>query len=123
MTEAEWLAATDPKLMLEFLQDKASDRKLRLFGCACCRAVWDDRWPHRSRRVIEVAERFADGLACDKELNRSRSLACQSAQNAVRYGSRRRYGHPGWRLERRLFLAANTAHPDGAEFINLFQVF
>ncbi len=30
MTEAEWLAATDPMPMLEFLRGKASDRKMRL---------------------------------------------------------------------------------------------
>jgi len=37
MTEAEWLASTNPQDMLEFLGSKASDRKLRLFTCFFCR--------------------------------------------------------------------------------------
>ena len=62
MTEAEWLACTDPLPMLEFLRGQASARKLRLFAAACCRRVWhlvpDPRW----RDAVEAAERYADGL-------------------------------------------------------------
>lgn len=39
MTEAEWLAATDPRTMLAFLQGKASERKLRLLACALIRSA------------------------------------------------------------------------------------
>jgi hypothetical protein len=36
MTEAEWLACRDPDAMLEFLKDKASDRKLRFASGQFC---------------------------------------------------------------------------------------
>jgi hypothetical protein len=36
VTEPEWLGCTDPQTMLDFLREKASDRKLRLFACAFC---------------------------------------------------------------------------------------
>ena len=70
MTEAEWLTCTDPTPMLEFLRGKASDRKLRLFACACCRRIlhlFTDK--NISRKTIEFAERFADGEATKNDLH------------------------------------------------------
>jgi hypothetical protein len=66
MTEADWLACTDPDAMLAFLRGQASDRKLRLFGVACCRRIWD--WfEGRGRGSVEAIERYADGQAGDSE--------------------------------------------------------
>lgn len=67
MTEQEWLKATDPRPMLEFLRDKSSDRKLRLFACAYCRVVRGYRHMLPGTAVA-VAERYADGLASDEDL-------------------------------------------------------
>ena len=69
MIESEWLACRDPSLMLEFLRGNASDRKLRLFACACARRVLP-RTKDRAtnRRTIEFAERYADGLASRNDL-------------------------------------------------------
>jgi hypothetical protein len=61
MTESEWLNATDPTPMLEFLRDKGSERKLRLLACACCRHM-DRRGNVTGLAVVELAEQVADGL-------------------------------------------------------------
>ncbi len=63
MTEEEWLACDDPAMMLAHVEGSAGDRKLRLFACACCRRLWHLFAEEEGRRAVEVAERFADGLA------------------------------------------------------------
>jgi hypothetical protein len=75
MTEAEWLACTDPQQMLKNLPGEASERKLRLFACACCRRVWHKLKDERSRQAMIVAERYADGLATEAELDEARAAA------------------------------------------------
>jgi hypothetical protein len=60
MTEAEWLACDDPVAMWKFAREKVSDRKGRLFACACCRQVWELMTDARSRAAVEFVERHAD---------------------------------------------------------------
>jgi hypothetical protein len=67
MTEAEWLASTDPTRMLVFLKDTPGERKLRLFACACCRRIWDLIDEEDCRIAVEMTERFVDGLATRQE--------------------------------------------------------
>jgi hypothetical protein len=60
MTDAQWLSCTDPSPMLEHLGRGASDRKLRLFACACCRRIWHLLADERTRKLIELIELEAD---------------------------------------------------------------
>lgn len=133
MTEAEWMASSDPVAMLEWLRSvyRVGDaRKLRLFACGVCRQVWDQltddalcpncdgqgmlygassgtygkttsgllvptskaltrKCPdctfgriNRSRRAVELAERYADGQATEDELG----SAWQEASDAWEMG-------------------------------------
>jgi hypothetical protein len=71
MTEAEWEGCTDPMLMRDFLRGRDSERKVRLFACACARdllAFNPDACPHEHRggkgaleSAILRAEDAADG--------------------------------------------------------------
>lgn len=72
MNESEWLACADPDSLLEFLQEKATERQLRLFACACCRRIWRVMPSECSRRAVEVSEGFADGKAGREELSAAR---------------------------------------------------
>lgn len=68
MTEAEWQACVDPEQMLKAWGVMESDRKQRLFACACARRVpWVIRDPW-SPGTLEAAEMFADGLIGLREL-------------------------------------------------------
>jgi hypothetical protein len=68
MTEADWLACNDTHEMLRFLGWQVSNRKLRLCSCACIRLLWPQMQDQRSRRAVEVAEHFADGLVSPQDL-------------------------------------------------------
>lgn len=74
MTESEWLASDDPRAMLRWLTDgqiwhsathaspppRPSDRKLRLFACACAWQPWQHPLKAGERGVVLAAERMAD---------------------------------------------------------------
>jgi hypothetical protein len=62
--------------MLDCLRGKISDRKLRLFACAYCRHILQDD------KAVQVAERFADGLATNAERKHSRNEAVKAARSS-----------------------------------------
>jgi hypothetical protein len=69
------LTSTDPEELLRTCCAQWSERKLRLYACACCRrlpSVTDDP---RNLVAIEAAERYADGLTPKRELKKARKTA------------------------------------------------
>ena len=68
MTENDWNACNDPQKMLEFLSTHGSDRKLRLFACACARRHWELLPDDSCRCAVEISEQFADGQASKDDL-------------------------------------------------------
>jgi hypothetical protein len=79
MSEAVWLRSDNPKEMLGLLTE-ASDRKFRLFSCASCRRIWRFLTDERSRDAVEVAERYADGVANEEEREQAQSAAAHVRQ-------------------------------------------
>lgn len=61
MTEEQWLACSDPLAMLQYRRGHGSDRKFRLFACACCRRIWDLFPDPANRHLVAVVEDYPDG--------------------------------------------------------------
>jgi hypothetical protein len=92
VTEQEWLAHDDPAPMLQFVAGRTSERKLRLFLCACCARVLDGAWRlgdgsdagrvvcwRSLEGAVRTVERFADGLCGADAL----AAARRAAEDAV----------------------------------------
>lgn len=84
MTEAEWLACTDPALLMEMIRTSLgnkvlTDRKIRLLACGGARLFWHDLSDERSRVAVEAAEKYADGLLRLPQVSRRRKAAEEAA--------------------------------------------
>jgi hypothetical protein len=75
MTEQEWLEGTDPEVMLDFMFEKTSRRKIELYTSGCYRSVWHLLTDERFRNKMDVRDRYFDGSATRDELD----LAIQAA--------------------------------------------
>jgi hypothetical protein len=91
VTEAEWLACTDPEKMLEYLRGKASERKLRLWAVACCRRNWHLLGDKRSRESVEISERYAEGQVREVELSRAWAAASAAVDQS-------KFAEAAWRV-------------------------
>lgn len=71
-TEHDWLSETNAELLLRLLEKRGiqDQRKQRLMACAIARRRWQ-AMDSPARWGVETAERFADGLASEKELRQA----------------------------------------------------
>jgi hypothetical protein len=119
MTEAEWLACADPDEMTTVFIDigSLSDRKLRLFGCACVRRLWHWLDDERSRNAVVVAERFTEGQAGTKEVDAAADLARERTDDLVVYRDGEHWldGSPGQASQ----AASGAANPDALNVARL----
>jgi hypothetical protein len=78
MTEQDWFSCTAPQQMLKFLQEvgKGSDRKFRLFACACCRRIWDRLPDPCNRDLVAAVEDHPNGSFDDPVLH---TIICVSS--------------------------------------------
>src|SRR5262245_23943785 len=115
MNEMAWLSCADPDVMLAFLRGQLSERKLRLFACACLRRIWSLLPDDRCRRAVEVIERCADGLAGRADLQVA--LADAEAVEAASTGPARAAARAvvaAWSTAEHARSAAAQASPDPA---------
>jgi hypothetical protein len=92
MNEEQWLACDDPFHILEFLGGKVTERKGRLFACACLRRARRLLTP-RYLKAVEASENYADSQIETAELTRQEH---EIFQLAARYF--RRYRALPWTL-------------------------
>jgi hypothetical protein len=105
MNEQDWLACTDPIVMLNHLLGKTSLRKLAMFGCACARHGPQHRLSAEWQVALALAERFADGLASAKELQAAGIPRDEGGQS-----NGRRTGHQVWRSMVSVLLDGSIPH-------------
>jgi hypothetical protein len=106
VTEAEYLACTDLELLLRQLEQTCSERKTRLFCCACCRLFPDFIAGVVGELAAVLGEKVADGGG--SEVERKRVVA------AFRTEHRSRDGRASWHYVGHIAVhAIDPSHPWG----------
>jgi hypothetical protein len=82
ITHAGWATCSDPEILLGFVGNRASDRKWRLYLVGCCRRILHLIPEGPCRMGLEVAARFANGLATRGELEAARAAVDQAEHDA-----------------------------------------
>jgi hypothetical protein len=90
MTEAEWLAGDKPRPMLNFMSDRITERKARLFAVAKWRST---SCPRFVRAAVDLCERYADGEIDAAILQRHEEEAWESWKALDRSGDEWGYGN------------------------------
>ncbi len=79
MTEAEWLTCRNPVELDCFLDSgERSARKFRLLSSACCRHMWHLLTFPGSRELVELVERYADGLVEQETMEKAAEQLTES---------------------------------------------
>jgi hypothetical protein len=100
------------------------DRQIRLYAVWCARRVQHLMKDERSIKALDVAERFANGLATTEELNAAGAAAWaaaeDAAEDAARAAARAAAGAAAWAAARAAagaaaWAAARAAAEDAAE--------
>jgi hypothetical protein len=126
--EERWLSCIDPKPMLNFLRKqvkvtrtKGGRRKLRLFGCGCCRRAWHALTEKGSCVAVEQAERYADRKLDGQELLHAWNTAMEAYLSVTH--RRRPAALAAWRVvEQKSWLAAGAwRHTSGKQTSRLMK--
>src|SRR5689334_15193984 len=94
MTEQQWLNCKkrpDTMIAFVFRTGRTTDRKLRLYACACARHVWSHLVAEdQSRQLVEINEQYADGLVSREEVVAAARPAWEAVGWSIDYSVERR---------------------------------
>jgi hypothetical protein len=83
ITEPVWLTENNrPKDLANFALRHATDRRVRLFGVACCALVSARLQDQRCHLAVDVALRYADALAGAEELQAANAAVTEAADES-----------------------------------------